>query len=64
MDHAHQQLQSIRAMLAAGQRSVHLERHSLLLIGGVGGFLTAVTEYIISYERFPDTAQRALALLL
>lgn len=58
------QLHSIHAMLAAGHRSVHLERHSLLLIGGVGGFLGAATERVITAERFPENGQRALALLL
>lgn len=58
------QLQSIHAMLAAGHRSVRLERHSLLLIGAVGGFLSAVSEWVITTERFPDTEQRGLALLL
>lgn len=61
--HAQQQLQSIHAMLAAGHRSVRLERHSLLLIGGVGGAIAAFTEYVITAERFPDLTQRAFALL-
>ncbi|MEY8877297.1 MAG: hypothetical protein AB9M60_12360 [Leptothrix sp. (in: b-proteobacteria)] len=64
MNPAQQQLQSIHAMLNAGQRSVQLERHSLLLRGGVGGLIAALTEYIITVERFPDLTQRALALLL
>lgn len=51
-------------MLAAGHRCVHLERHTLLLIGGVGGFLSVVTEWVITSERFPDVAQRGGALLL
>lgn len=63
MNPAHEQLQSIHAMLAAGHRSVHLERHSLLLLGGVGGFIAAATEYVITLSRFPDTTQRALVLL-
>ncbi len=60
----HEQFQAIQSMLAAGHRSVHLERHSLLLIGGVGGFIAGATEYIITAERFPDLSQRAVALLL
>ena len=60
----HEQFQAIQSMLAAGHRSVHLERHSLLLIGVVGGFIAGVTEYIITAERFPDIPQRAVALLL
>lgn len=64
MDHAQEQLQSIQSMLAAGHRSVQLERHSLLLIGGVGGFLAAFTDDVITAERFPDLTRHALALLL
>lgn len=58
-----QQIHAIQSMLAAGHRSVHLERHSLLLIGGVGGFLGVATEWVITAERFPDMGQRGLALL-
>lgn len=57
------QIEAIQSMLAAGHRSVHLERHSLLLIGSVGGFLSVATEYVITAERFPDIGQRGLALL-
>lgn len=64
MSQIHDQLHSIQSMLASGHRSVHLERHSLLLIGGVGGFLSAVTEWLITAERFPDNQQRALVFLL
>lgn len=59
-----EQLQSIQSMLAAGHRSVRLERHSLILIGGVGGFVAGLTEYLITTERFPDLTQRALVLLV
>lgn len=59
-----EQLQAIQAMLAAGHRSVHLERHSLVLIGGVGGFLSLATEWVITDTRFPDVQQRGLALLV
>lgn len=58
------QLQSIQSMLAAGHRSVRLERHSLMLIGGVGGFVAGLSEYLITAERFPDLTQRALVLLV
>lgn len=51
-------------MLAAGHRSVHLERHSLLLLGGVGGFLSVATEWVITDIRFPGAAERGLALLI
>lgn len=64
MSHARHQLESIHAMLAAGQRCVRLERHSLLLLGSVGGFIVGSTEYFITDDRFPDHTQRALALLL
>lgn len=50
-------------MLAAGHRSVRLERHTLLLWGGVGGFLCAFTDRVVTAERFPDNTQRALVLL-
>src|SRR5512143_1464769 len=58
------QIQSIQAMLAAGQRCVHLERHSLVLWGLVGGGLCACTDLAIDAERFPDHTQRAIALLV
>ncbi|MEX8518372.1 MAG: hypothetical protein AB3X44_07645 [Leptothrix sp. (in: b-proteobacteria)] len=64
MNQAQQQLQSIHAMLNSGHRSVQLERHSLLLLGGVGGLIVALTEYLITADRFPELSQRALALLL
>ena len=51
-------------MLAAGQRCVELERHSLLLWGAVGGGLCAFTDLAISPDRFPDNGQRAVALFL
>lgn len=56
-------LEAIQSMLVAGHRSVRLERHTLLLWGGVGGLLCAFTEYVITAERFPDNTQRALVLL-
>lgn len=64
MPHVREQLHAIQSMLASGHRSVHLERHSLLLIGGVGGFLGSATEWIVTADRFPDNDQRALVLLL
>lgn len=56
-------LQDIRTMLAAGHRCVHLERSTLLLLGGVGGFLSVVTEWVITDTRFPDLGTRGVALL-
>jgi hypothetical protein len=64
MDTPQQQFQAIQSMLAAGHRSVRLERHSLLLLGSVGGFLSVVTGWVITAERFPDTGQQGVALLL
>jgi len=64
MSHAQEQLHSIHAMLAAGHRSVHLERQSLFLLGGVGSFLAIASEWVITVERFPDNRQRALATLV
>lgn len=58
-----EQMQSIQAMLAAGHRCVELERHSLLLWGGIGGGLCAFTDLVINGERFPDNTHRAIALL-
>ena len=55
---------AIQTMLTAGHRCVHLERHSLLLIGGVGGFLSVATQWIITDTRFPDVTERGVALLL
>jgi hypothetical protein len=51
-------------MLALGHRSVHLERHSLLLIGAVGALLSVGTDFVITMGRFPDQNQRAVALLV
>ena len=64
MPDAYQELHSIHSMLASGHRSVYLERHSLFLIGAVGGFLGAATEWVITADRFPDNSQRGLVLLL
>lgn len=58
-----ERLESIHSMLAAGHRSVHFERHSLLLWGFVGGTLCLVTQSVVTAERFPVRNQQALALL-
>jgi hypothetical protein len=60
----HEQLDSIQAMLAAGHRSVHLERHTLALIGCVGAFLIAATEVVFTIDFIPDHRQRAMAVFL
>jgi hypothetical protein len=59
-----ERMQSIQAMLAAGHRCVELERHSLLLWGGVGGWLCAFTDFFINGDNFPDNTQRAVAVLV
>jgi hypothetical protein len=59
-----ERMQSIQAMLAAGHRCVELERHSLLLWGGVGGGLCAFTDFFINGDNFPDNTQRAIAVFL
>lgn len=64
MSHHDRQLKSIQAMLAAGHRCVELERHSLLLWGGVGGGLCAFTDLVINGDNFPNNTQRAIAVLL
>ena len=58
------QLEQIHSMLAAGHRSIRLQRHSLLLWGITGGILCLGTEHVITPERFPEHLQRALAVLL
>jgi hypothetical protein len=63
MNTSQHQLQSIHAMLAAGHRCVQIEYHSLLLIGGVGGLVAGLTEYVITSDLFPDATERAFALL-
>lgn len=64
MNQARRELQSIHTMLVAGQRSVRLQRHSLLLMGGIGGLVAAFTESFITHQRFPEVTQRAVALLV
>jgi hypothetical protein len=58
------QLEQIHSMLAAGHRSIRLQRHSLLLWGITGGILCLGTEHVITPERFPGHLERAVALLL
>jgi hypothetical protein len=54
------QLEAIRSMMASGHRSVHMERHTLLLWGLAAAFLIFVTDEIFSHARFPDRHDRAL----
>jgi len=58
------QLEAIHSMLAAGHRSIRLQRHSLLLWGITGGVLCLGTEHVITPERFPGLLERAAAVLL
>jgi hypothetical protein len=58
------QLEAIQSMLAAGHRSIRLQRHSLLLWGITGGILCLGTEHVITPERFPEHLARAVAVLL
>lgn len=51
-------------MLAAGHRSIRLEKHTLVLWGIAGGVLCAFTDLVISQQRFPVPWQRAVALLI
>ncbi len=64
MSTAEIRLEVIQSMLAKGHRSLHLERHTLLLWGGVGGLLCVATDRFVNNELFPDLHQHALALLL
>ena len=64
MSDAQHELRSIHSMLSRGHRCVELERHSLLMIGALGGGLSLLTESFVTVDRFPDLSQRAAALLL
>lgn len=59
-----QQLDSIHAMLSAGQRNLRVERHSLVLWGGSSGGLVLVSDHILTAEQFPVLEQRAVAWLI
>jgi hypothetical protein len=60
-DTASTQLESIRAMMASGHRSVRMERHTLLLWGIAAAFLILVVDAIFTRERFPEVWARALS---
>ncbi len=60
---ASQQLDSIHAMLGAGQRSLRLERHSLILWGTSFGGLALVSNHLLTADQIPDPATRAMAWL-
>lgn len=61
---ASQQLDSIHSMLAAGQRSLRIERHTLLLWGLSCGAIILASDRILTPEQFPVLEQRALAWLI
>ncbi|HZW24141.1 MAG TPA: hypothetical protein VFF26_01540 [Gallionella sp.] len=61
---ATQRLDSIHSMLSAGQRSLRIERHTLILWGLTGGILCLISDNILTEVQFPDNTQRALAWLL
>jgi hypothetical protein len=61
---AEARLEAIQSMLSNGHRSVHLERHTLLIWGLGGGLLCAFSDQVLTVERFPDLTLRALALLI
>jgi hypothetical protein len=58
------QLTAIHGMLAAGHRSLRIERHSLILWGLAGAALLLLSEYILTPEQFPDHGQQAVAWLI
>jgi hypothetical protein len=58
---ASSQIEAIHAMLASGHRSVHMERHTLILWGLTAAGLILVVTAIFTHERFPVTWVRAVA---
>lgn len=58
------QLGAIHTMLAAGQRNLRIERHTLVLWGAAGGLLFLFSEHILTPAQFPLVEQRATAWLL
>lgn len=55
------QIEAIHSMLASGHRSVHMERHSLILWGLASAGLILLATAIFTPERFPVTWVRAVA---
>ena len=56
-------LDAIQSMLAAGHRSLRLERHSLILWGLAGGALLLASNHILTADQFPAVQARAAAWL-
>lgn len=63
-ENAARQLGAIHTMLAAGQRNLRIERHTLVLWGLAGGLLFLFSEHILTPAQFPLVEQRATAWLL
>lgn len=58
---ASEQIEAIHAMMASGHRSVHMERHTLILWGLTVAGLILVATAIFTPARFPVTWIRAVA---
>ena len=56
---ASEQIESIHEMMASGHRSVHMERHTLILWGLSAAVLILVTSAIFTHQRFPVNWVRA-----
>jgi len=59
---ASDQIEAIHTMMASGHRSVHMERHTLILWGLTTAFLILVGGAIFTHERFPVSWIRALSV--
>jgi len=58
---ASEQIGAIHAMMASGHRSVHMERHTLIIWGLTAAGLILVGTAIFTPERFPVTWVRAIS---
>ena len=61
---ANEQINAIHTMLTNGHRNLRMEAHSLCLWGLAGGFLFAISDFILTQEQIPDLKMRAFAWLL
>lgn len=59
---ASEQIEAIHSMMASGHRSVHMERHTLILWGLTSAFLILVGGAIFTHDRFPVDWIRALSV--
>ena len=55
------QIEAIHSMLTSGQRSIRIERHTLVLWGLTAAFLCLLTPLLFTTELFPILWQRAVA---